>query len=330
MSSLPAESSKTTSKPLLVTAAVSALLAFVAAGAIGSGPPLLGFVGRVHPLVVHMPIGVLILVVTLELAAMRSEAFREKLRTVMPAVLTFLVVSSLAAFAIGLLLGRSGDYPQKLLTKHRLLTFVSVLGAAATLAAFALQNGAHEAAKRGLYRALLGLTLGAMSLGGHVGGSLSRGEGYLFQLAPGFVQKLAGYTPKPPATAEPAAVPGTEPKVFADVLLPALQKKCGECHAGEKSKGGLKVDSRAAMLKGGLSGTSLVPSASGKSLLVERMKLPKDSDDHMPPDDKPGFSAEELALLEYWIDRGASEELTVKDALSPAASRGLLEAAAKR
>lgn len=316
------------SKPLLVTAGLSALLAFTLAASLASGPPLLGFVGRTHPLVVHAPIGVLLLVVTLELLAMRSEAFGEKLRPVMPAALTFLVVSSLGAFAIGLLLGRAGDYPQRLLTKHRVLTLTSVVCAAATLAAFAAQESARTQIWRRIYRGLLGLTLAAMSLGGHVGGSLARGEGYLFQLAPHFVQAAAGYTPKPMPTTDSAA-PLSEAKVLADVVLPILNKRCGECHAQEKSKGGLRLDSRAAMLKGGLSGPAIVPSASGKSLLLERVKLPKDADDHMPPDG-PGLSPEEVALVEYWIDRDASEQLTVKAALSPLASRGLLEAAVPR
>ena len=57
------------------------------------------------------------------------------------------------------------------------------------------------------------------------------------------------------------------------------------------------------------------------------MTLPKDSDDHMPPDDKPGLSADEIAVLTFWLDRGATAELTVRDALAPVAARPALERA---
>jgi hypothetical protein len=72
-----------------------------------------------------------------------------------------------------------------------------------------------------------------------------------------------------------------------------------------------------------------VPGSADKSLLVERMKLPKDNDDHMPPDDKPAFTPAELAALTFFLDRGAPKDLKVKDALAPEAARAALEKAAK-
>lgn len=311
-------------KLFFVTSVLAAVVATGAFFALGQGPALLPFVGRFHPLFVHLPIGVLLLAVTLEVLGFGSEDRRKRLDAAMGAVLGFLVVSAVVAFAVGLLLGRAGDYPQKLLAKHRTLTFVSVLGACATLASFAAHKG--KGLPRGMYRAVLGLTVGAMSLGGHVGGSLSRGEGYLFQLAPSFVQTLAGYTP-PKKAEEAAPAKAAEPLVWDAVVLPALKERCGACHGEEKKKGGLRVDSIEALLKGGLTGPAIVPFASDKSLLVERMKLPKDSDDHMPPDDKPSLSPAELAALTFFIDRGAPKDLKVRDALAPEAARTALEKA---
>lgn len=313
-------------KPFFVGSAVAAVVSIAAFAALGQGPELMPFVGRFHPLVVHLPIGVLVLAATLEAATVGSETRREKVDAALGGVLGFLVASAVVAFVVGLLLGRAGDYPKNLLGKHRMLTLVSVVLSSATLAAYAAHKGRGLA--RAAYRGLLGLAVVAMSLGGHVGGSLSRGEGYLFQHAPGFVQKLAGYTPPKAASAEPP--PKTsEPLVWDAVVAPALKEKCGECHSGDKKKGGLKVETIDDLVKGGLSGTSLVPGSADKSLLVERMKLPKDNDDHMPPDDKPAFTPAELAALTFFIDRGAPKDLKVKDALAPEAARAALEKAAK-
>ena len=117
------------------------------------------------------------------------------------------------------------------------------------------------------------------------------------------------------------------------VVQPALIKRCGGCHGEKKQKADLRVDSLAALLKGGETGPAIVPFSSKKSLIHERMTLPKTSDDFMPPDDKPGLSPDELAALEFWLDRGASPELTVAAALAPSApdaARPALERAAGR
>ncbi len=313
-------------RPFYIGSGVAAGIASLAFAVLNKGPGMAPFLGRFHPLAVHLPIGVLVLAVTLEALALRSDGMRRRIEPVMPAVLGFLVASAVVAFALGLLLGQdAGDYSAKLLGRHRLMTFVSVVGACATLAAYGAQDG--TTLPRALYRAVLGLTLGAMSLGGHIGGSLARGEGYLYELAPRFVQDLAGYAPRKAQTA-PTAPAGAEPKVFADVVQPALMKACGDCHGEKKQKGGLRVDSREALLKGGETGPAIVAFSSEKSLLVERMTLPKDSDDHMPPDNKPSLTPEDLALLRFWLERGASADLRVRDALAPVAARPALERAA--
>lgn len=327
MSDEPGAESRLDARPYLVVSAVGAVLALATYFGLASGAPLLPFVGRFHPLVVHLPIGVVFLAFVVEAAALREGVRRKKLEPALTVVLTFLVVSAVAAFVVGLLLGRTGDYPQKLLGKHRTLTLFAVLLSSGVLAAFAAHKS--RGLPRPVYQGLLVLTIVVMGLGGHVGGSLSRGEGYLFELAPSFVQDLAGYHPKPKADPAPAApTPTSDPLVWDAVVFPALKAKCGECHLGEKKKGGLRVDTIDDLVKGGLGGPAIVRGDAQKSPLVERTKLPKDSDDHMPPDDKPGFSPAELAAIEFFIDRGAPKDLKVKDALAPPAARGALEAAA--
>jgi cytochrome c553 len=103
-----------------------------------------------------------------------------------------------------------------------------------------------------------------------------------------------------------------------------LQRSCVECHGPDKAKGGLRVDSHAAVVKGGENGAAIVVGQSSKSVLVARMRLPPSHDEHMPPEAKPQPNAAEVDLVAWWIDRGASETLRVKDALVPEGARTIL------
>lgn len=93
------------------------------------------------------------------------------------------------------------------------------------------------------------------------------------------------------------------PVDFAQVQA-LLESKCLECHNPEKVKGKLLMDTAEAMIKGGSSGSSLVPGKPEESELLKRVVLPADHDDIMPP--KGGALAPaEIELLRSWIAEGA-------------------------
>lgn len=282
------------------------------------------FLGRFHPLAVHLPIGILVLVVTAE-ALTLSGAMRRRIDPGLSLALTALVVSSVGSFFLGQLLASGGGFAAKLVGLHRTLTFVAVLGTALCFVLY--RQSARPSAGawwRNVYRATLLATVGVLSIGAHYGGSITRGEGYLTHHAPGWVKSLLGEEKE--ADAATAALPtSSEPRVFDDVVLPILRERCVECHGGETKKGGLRVDSLEAILKGGDSGPTIVAGNGAKSLLVTRMLLPPGDDERMPPDGKPGPSEAEIELIGWWIDRGASDTLRVRDALAPSVARSVLE-----
>lgn len=103
-----------------------------------------------------------------------------------------------------------------------------------------------------------------------------------------------------PAAELPSAV--SRPVDFGREVHPILNAKCAGCHNSHGAQGGLAVNTRAEMLKGGVSGPSIVPGKSADSLLIHRVagvKLPI-----MPMGGKP-LSAEEIGVLRAWIDQGA-------------------------
>src|SRR5262249_19857814 len=82
------------------------------------------------------------------------------------------------------------------------------------------------------------------------------------------------------------------------------QKACFECHGPERQRGKLRLDSRAAALKGGGSGPVLIPGKAEDSELFRRIALPKGSDDLMPARGEP-LSKAQVEAVRAWINQGA-------------------------
>ena len=93
-----------------------------------------------------------------------------------------------------------------------------------------------------------------------------------------------------------------EPARFQDQIKPLLDQKCISCHGPDKQKGGLRLDSRAAALKGGEHGPALVPGDGQKSLLLQAVRHAT-KDLAMPPKEK--LPAKDVAALEAWVKAGA-------------------------
>ena len=89
---------------------------------------------------------------------------------------------------------------------------------------------------------------------------------------------------------------------FNHQIVPLLRKHCGECHTGDKLKGGFSLNDRAALLHGSENGPVVVSGNPAKSLLLE-LVASTDRDQRMPPKGD-GLSAAEVALLRQWIAEG--------------------------
>jgi hypothetical protein len=107
------------------------------------------------------------------------------------------------------------------------------------------------------------------------------------------------------ALAVAAPVPKPKPvSPFETTVRPVLASRCFQCHGPQAQLGGLRLDSRAAALKGGQSGPSLVPGHPERSLLIQAVHY--DGKLKMPPPGK--LAAAEIRILTDWIRQGAPWE----------------------
>jgi hypothetical protein len=108
----------------------------------------------------------------------------------------------------------------------------------------------------------------------------------------------SGGDPRPAdgAESDPAAV-----EFFEKSVRPLLASRCQGCHGSAKQKGGLRLDSRAAMLKGGSSGPAVVPGDLTASRLIDAIHYGEAV--QMPPKSK--LPDAEVAALEHWVAIGA-------------------------
>ena len=88
---------------------------------------------------------------------------------------------------------------------------------------------------------------------------------------------------------------------FEKTVRPLLAARCQGCHGASKQKGGLRLDSRAAVLAGGNTGPAVVPGDAGESLLIDAINYGEDV--QMPPKSK--LPEPEIAALTRWVEMGA-------------------------
>jgi hypothetical protein len=115
---------------------------------------------------------------------------------------------------------------------------------------------------------------------------------------------LADEPPKP-SNSEPKLPPSAERKIdFVRDIRPIFAERCGHCHGSDEQQGYLRLDAKAIVERGGVSGPLFEPGKSAASLLVHRL-AGQGTEKRMPLDDDP-LTGEQIGLIRAWIDQGAA------------------------
>ncbi len=315
---------------------INCLLLFLALfGAHLQVPAWLQVAGRMHPLVLHFPIVLLLLAVVWEVVVerywaiaspskalssrviqrpqaeeseaegrSRATAHPESVRdSAMPlndttqsgfqqkfigdALLLSAAVSAALAALMGLLLSQEGGYDEATLLWHKWS------GVAVSLTAWGWYSfRAYFRAAKMPARLLAATSVTALLMAGHQGATLSHGENYLL-------------APVAPEKSEPV-VAQEDALVYEHLVRPILKEKCMSCHNTIKSKGDLVMETVAGLLKGGKNGLLWDTTAPQLGLMMQRLHLPLDEKEHMPPKGKAQPTEQDIQILELWIKSGGS------------------------
>ena len=93
---------------------------------------------------------------------------------------------------------------------------------------------------------------------------------------------------------------------YAVRVAPLLDARCAGCHGARRQKGQLRLDSFAAVMRGGRHGAAILPGDAANSMLITRISLPASDDKAMPPSGKTPLTADEVTGIRLWIAAGAS------------------------
>ncbi|WP_342086869.1 c-type cytochrome domain-containing protein [Dyadobacter sp. OTU695] len=280
------------------------------------------FIGRFHPVLVHLPIGFLLIAAIIEIGRRTGKISVGESTVVF--VLFWSAVSATFACIAGYLLSLGGGYDEDLLGAHMWKGIgVAVFAWVAWLVKSDRLAGKLSFGKA-IYLPAFAVAVVLTMTAGHDGGSLTHGDGYLTQYTPEPFRSLAGMDPIEEKTKETKPIADVQQAiVYKDIVQPILEARCTQCHNASKKKGDLRMDELALLMKGGENGPAFVPGKGAESDMIKRCLLDESDDNHMPPKGKPQLSTEQIALLSWWIDQGAPadkkvSELTVPDQVKPA------------
>jgi mono/diheme cytochrome c family protein/uncharacterized membrane protein len=277
------------------------------------------FLGRFHPVWVHLPIGIFVLLGLLEVAGLLS---RHPRLSWLPAItrgqrgliLAAGAGAAVVTAALGWMLARDGDYDLAQVGRHQWLGIAAACAALLLLAVHRL---------RWIYPPLLAVSLVLLAVAADAGGKITHGSDYLTARMPAPIARILGISaaaaPKPRAPDFDTAV------AYADVVQPILQERCVACHGAAKSNGDLRLDTWELLAKGGKHGAVLKPGDLAGSALVRRVELPVEEKEHMPPRGKPQLSDDDLTLVEWWVGAGAPRARRVATLELPSSVQVILE-----
>lgn len=290
------------------TAALALACAPALAAEPGLGANLPKFLGRLHPVVVHFPIALLVVAVVFEVFAIVVR--RQRTRPSAAGVACVLLGAAGAGLAawfgwINADVEPHGRGVADLIEVHRWLGISVVVLAGLALVAGTIGATGRARGMTAAYRVSLVLAAGVVAVAGHWGGSIVYGDGYVTE----------ALFPRPAPTEPDAATQLAQLEAsgktltvdFATQIAPIFADHCVKCHGPDKKKGDLRLDARRYVFDDRNPDEQvIIPGDAFNSDLHFRISLPRDDEDAMPPEGKgEPLTPEQVALVETWINEGA-------------------------
>jgi len=249
-------------------------------------PTFLSWTGRFHPLLLHLPLG--IVTFSLVLWFIRNYFLTDSFYEIYDLTLSISALTGVFTSILGVFLSKGQDYEFNLLRNH-LWSGVS-FSLFSWFSWWAFTNF-HRVKPYWTYLQCIGFAL--MTFAGHAGGSLTHGSDFL-------------KWPDSKEINENETVQFSDSASYFQVAIrPVLEKKCVSCHKKEKAKGNLILASNPNV-------TANVWIANHDKVnemlaeLIYRIDLPVTDKKHMPPRGKDPLEPHEINLLKNWVNAGGS------------------------
>jgi uncharacterized membrane protein/mono/diheme cytochrome c family protein len=257
---------------------------------------LWSFLGRLHPMIVHFPIGLLFIAAFLELLIWRN---KNELKPAVTTIMMVAALSSVLSVVMGLLLANTGSYGAESLPLHQ-WTGISTLLLSLVSAWY------YRSGRRNLAKFFLITSCFSVLVTGHLGAELTHGEGFLTEVLPA-PQQDEGIQPESAMfslASMKAPLNESQIQELNFQVRTIFAHNCYSCHGAGKVKGELRLDKKEFIFEGGEHGAVIVPGDPENSEMIRRVKLPRSDKDAMPGKGK-ALSQNDIAILEFWIRQGA-------------------------
>jgi len=263
--------------------------------------------GRLHPIIVHLPIGFIILGLLLRW----YDRKRNKFDDAIPLIFLWGGYSALLACITGYSQYLGEGYAFESIKWHLWL------GIATTVFSFLMYFKFGKSQILAWVKNIPSLALAFLmyvliSFTGHLGGTITHGEDYLVEPLPNTIKSALGFETFEEKEIALSEETWEEALLYEDVIKPILNNTCVSCHNPRKKKGELMLHNPKSILNGGENGEVVIANNANQSELSIRIKLPKNDDHHMPPEGKTQPSKEEIQLITSWIDAGHPFDQTIK------------------
>ena len=243
---------------------------------------ILKYIGKFHPLVLHLPIGSLLMTFVLLVVSKYQKVALEKAIRI---GVDFSFAGALMASIMGYLLSLDEAYDFNNLKLHFWAGIITLI------LSFSLCVLHRMKGKEHLFMGSYLMTLLALTVAGHKGGQITHGDDYL---------STAALFEKPKFIPQKDSI-----DYYNEVVKVIFEDKCVSCHNANKSKSELRLDRYDLMMKGGERGSMFDPQNPLQGRLVQYIRLPKEDKLHMPPKNKSQLTENEKWLLTHWVGSGA-------------------------
>jgi len=256
--------------------------------------------GRLHPIVVHLPIGFILAGLLFQWLNRR----KKDLNSVVAQLYLWGTLAAVLACLTGYLQYLGEGYAFETVKVH--LWF----GILTALVSLIMHLRLKEKTKFKFWtktsKSLIGvILLIIISYTGHLGGSITHGDDYLVEPLPNSWKSALGFEVYKEIPININEENWEQAQLYNEVVAPILNNNCVSCHNKKKAKGALLLNTAEGILKGGENGEVLNFTNPEESDLYIRLLLPENHDDHMPPKGKKQPNKEEIAVLKSWIAAGA-------------------------